>query len=208
MKKVLIGIVVIALVGFAVFKFAFSSKKDDAKSNEPVQKPLAVSKNSDAFNESFEKMLNSYLDLKNALIDYDTAAANAAAGQLAIASDSLKIDELKGDTTGTIKEMAKNNSGTILGSAKGLIGEKDIVKKKVEFRMISDALYDLVRIVRYDRQKIYHQHCPMAFNDTEEAWWISTSNKIQNPYLGKKHPKFKAGMLECGDITDSLDFSK
>ncbi|HTE12434.1 MAG TPA: hypothetical protein VK645_16485, partial [Chitinophagaceae bacterium] len=60
----------------------------------------------------------------------------------------------------------------------------------------------------YDRQKLYHQHCPMAFNDDEEAWWISNSNKIINPYLGRKHPKYKATMEGCGDITDSLDFSK
>jgi hypothetical protein len=74
--------------------------------------------------------------------------------------------------------------------------------------MISEALYNLVRTVKYDRQKLYHQHCPMAFNDEEEAWWISNSNKIENPYLGKKHPKYKGTMIGCGDITDSLDFSK
>jgi hypothetical protein len=48
----------------------------------------------------------------------------------------------------------------------------------------------------------------MAFNDDEEAWWISNEHKIENPYLGKKHPKYKGSMIECGDITDSLDFSK
>jgi hypothetical protein len=208
MKKVIIGVVVIALVGFAVYKFAFSSKGENGKPAEPVQQPLAVSKNSDVFNQSFEKMLTAYLELKNALIEYDTVAANTAAGTLAIVSDSLKVDELKGDTTGAIKEMAANYAGTIVGSSKALAGEKELGKKKTEFRMISDALYDLVRTVKYDRQKIYHQHCPMAFNDTEEAWWISTSNKVENPYLGKKHPKYKSGMLNCGDITDSLDFTK
>jgi hypothetical protein len=208
MKKLIIGIVLIALAGFAVYKFAFSSKKEGPKTTVADQQPLSISKNSDAFNQSFEKMLDSYLALKTALTEYDTAAANGAAGQLAIASDSLKTDEIKGDSTGVLKETAKNYAGTIIGSSKGLIGETDIIKKKIEFKMISDAMYDLVRTVRYDRRKIYHQHCPMAFNDTEEAWWISTSNKIENPYLGKKHPKYKGAMIECGDITDSLDFSK
>jgi len=205
MKKVIIGIVVVALAGFAVYKFAFSSK-ETPKSSDPVQHPLTTSKNSEAFNKSFEQMLTAYFALKNALIDYDTAAANKAAGELAIASDSLKTEELKGDTTGAIKEMAKNYAGTVLGSAQALAGEKELVKKKKEFSMISDAIYDLIRTVRYDRQKFYHQHCPMAFNDTDEAWWISTSDKIENPYLGKKHPKYHSGMINCGDITDSLDF--
>jgi len=47
----------------------------------------------------------------------------------------------------------------------------------------------------------------MAFNDSDEAYWLSNSREIVNPYLGKKHPRYKAGMLACGDLTDSLDFS-
>lgn len=73
--------------------------------------------------------------------------------------------------------------------------------------MISDAMYDLVRTVNFDRQIIYHQHCPMAFNDSEGAYWLSNSRAVINPYLGKKHPKYKAAMLACGEVTDSLDFS-
>ncbi len=46
----------------------------------------------------------------------------------------------------------------------------------------------------------------MAFNDEFEAWWISTQPEIVNPYLGKKHSKYKDAMLRCGDITDTLDF--
>jgi hypothetical protein len=48
----------------------------------------------------------------------------------------------------------------------------------------------------------------MAFNDTEEAFWLSDKNRVVNPYLGSKHPKYKGSMLHCGDITDSLDFRK
>ena len=70
--------------------------------------------------------------------------------------------------------------------------------------MISEGLYNLVRTVKYDRQKLYHQHCPMAFNDEEEAWWISNSNKIENPYMGKNHPTYHAGMLGCGEVKDSI----
>jgi hypothetical protein len=182
-----------------------SDKK--AQQNTSENQPSAVGKNSNAFNESFDKLLNSYYALKDGLTDYDTAKANAASRLLATYADSLAINEIKNDSTGAIKETAKNYTGTISGSAQGLIGEKDIVQKKREFQMISDAMYDLVRTVKYDKQKIYHQHCPMAFGD-EEAYWISNSSEIVNPYLGKNHPKYKAGMIHCGDITDSLDFSR
>jgi hypothetical protein len=171
------------------------------------EQPIA-SKNTPAFNESFEKLLNAYISVKDALVDYDTTKANAAALVLEQAADSLKITEIKGDTTGTIQQVAKDFAGTIVGSCKGLVGETDLTKKKREFQMISEAMYNLVRTVKYDKQIIYHQSCPMAFNDEEEAAWISTSNKIVNPYLGSKHPKYKEGMLHCGEVKDSIDFRK
>ena len=207
MKKIVIGIIILALATFAADKFFFS-KKTTTVPDAPKQQALATSRNSEVFNESFEKLLNSYFSLKEAIADYDTLKANAVAKEMIGFADSLKIDEIKGDSTGDIRKTAADFAGTISGSAKGLRGEADLTKKKREFQMISEGLYNLVRTVRYDRQKLYHQHCPMAFNDDEEAYWISNSNKIDNPYLGRKHPKYKGTMTTCGDITDSLDFSK
>ena len=73
--------------------------------------------------------------------------------------------------------------------------------------MLSGELYDLIRTVRYDRETIYHIRCPMAFGDSAEAYWLSNSSKIVNPYLGKNHPSYKNKMLGCGELVDSLDFS-
>jgi hypothetical protein len=79
-----------------------------------------------------------------------------------------------------------------------LAGEKSLDAKRKAFQMISDQMYDLVRTVRYDRQVVYHQYCPMAFND-EGAYWLSNNSEIMNPYFGNK-------MLHCGEVRDSLDF--
>jgi hypothetical protein len=196
----------------AVITIAMACNNNDKQAEEqkPPEdaKPLSINKNNSVFNESFTQLLTAYLAVKDALVDYDTVKANAAAAQLAVFSDSLKTNEISGDTSGTIKKLAKDYAGTIIGSAKGFIGEKDLEKKKQEFNMISDALYNLIRAVRYDGQKLYHQHCPMAFGDNAEAFWISTSNEVVNPYLGKLHPQYKNTMLHCGDITDSIDYRK
>lgn len=61
--------------------------------------------------------------------------------------------------------MAKSSIETILAEANGLIGEKDIELKRKSFQMISDNMYDLIRTVKYDKEVVYHQYCPMAFND-------------------------------------------
>jgi hypothetical protein len=44
----------------------------------------------------------------------------------------------------------------------------------------------------------------MAFNENEPANWISNSQEIINPYLGKNHPKHKGTMLHCGEVKDSI----
>jgi Cu(I)/Ag(I) efflux system membrane fusion protein len=108
------------------------------------------------------------------------------------------MSELKADSS--IVTMAKGYLENITAEAKGLVGEKDLDGKRKSFQMISDNMYDLVRTVRYDREIVYHQYCPMAFNDAG-AYWLSKSSDIKNPYFGKK-------MLTCGEVKDSLSFSQ
>jgi hypothetical protein len=92
--------------------------------------------------------------------------------------------------------------------ARGLVEERSIEQKRRAFNMLTDEMYNLVLSVRYDGQIIYHIRCPMAFNDSEEGFWLTNTNKVVNPYLGRKHPKFGAKMVGCGEITDSIDFTK
>ena len=179
-------------------------KSADVEQSATISTP--VSNNPDVFNQSFENLLSSYYDLKDALVEYDTARANVASKKVAYFADSLRLDQLGNDSSGTKQETASNYAGTIAGSAMGFIGEKEWNAKKKEFQMISDAMYDLSLAVKYNAQKVYRQRCTMAFNDEEEAYWLSNSGKVVNPYLGKKHPKYKAAMLECGEVTDSLGF--
>lgn len=196
-------LVLITVISTALI--ACGGQEQKAGTNAEAEQPSAQSKNSDSFNQSFERLLTAYYSLKDALVEYDTAQANAASQKIAEYADSLQAQHLAGDSSGATKENpAKNYTETIMGSALGLVGESDIQNKKREFQMISDAMYDLARTVNYDRQTIYHQHCPMAFNDEVEAYWLSNSSTIVNPYLGKKHPKYRSAMVGCGDVTDSL----
>jgi Cu(I)/Ag(I) efflux system membrane fusion protein len=94
--------------------------------------------------------------------------------------------------------MANSYVQTVSSEAKALVGEKGLEAKRKSFQMISDAMYDLVRTVRYDKETVYHQFCPMAF-DNAGAHWLSSTADIKNPYFGKK-------MLTCGEVKDSIDF--
>lgn len=173
------------------------SNTEDVKAAEAV-KPV-VAAHSDAFNTSFANILNSYYALRDGLIADDTAAANKSAVTLIQSSDALNLDELKSiDTSNIIISTAKTYTGGISSESKGLIGETDIEAKRKSFQMISAGLFDLVRTVRFDKEKVYLLNCPMAFDNTG-ADWLSNSTEIKNPYFGKK-------MLTCGSVKDSVVF--
>ena len=202
MKKglVIIGVTVAVI---AVY-FLLFYKKGDTKDPSPKQEPLAQSRNSDTFNTPFNDMLNSYFDLKNALVNWDTAKASASANNLVTLAEQVPYDNLKADTT--IVATAKSFSDNVIAEAKGVASENTIEEKRHSFYTLSENLYNLIRTVHYDQQVIYHDKCPMAFNDTEEGYWVSNTREIVNPYLGKKHPHYASGMIGCGSIEDSVDY--
>ena len=196
MKKVLIAVLLLAALGYGGYYFFGNNEKKV----DPDPQPLAIKKNSGAFNESYQQLMTGYYSLKDALVASDTNKANIASKNLVLYADSLKINEILGDSTGMIKETAKTFTGTISGSAQALVKEGNIEAKRKEFEMISDALWSLTRTVKYDGEKVYYQYCPMAF-DNKGAYWLSNQAAIRNPYFGDE-------MLECGKIEDSLDYSK
>lgn len=197
MKKVLIAILLLAVAGYGGYYFF---GKEKSKNQEEKPRALEVGENSGAFNQSYKQLLTAYYNLKDALVASDTAKANSASKEVLVYSDSLKINEIKDDSTGVIKETAKTFTSTISGSATALMKESTLDAKRKEFEMISDALFTLTQTVRYGGEKIYYQYCPMAFNN-KGAYWLSNQPIIRNPYFGDE-------MLECGEVKDSLDYSK
>lgn len=173
----------------------------DRKAKELPQAPIALLKsaNSDSFNLSFGKLLNAYYLLKEDFIaEKDTAGMNHTAIALMNAVDSLQLVELKADSS--LVSTAQTYTMGISSELKGMIGEKEIENKRKSFQMVGDQLYDLVRTVQYDQAVIYHDFCPMAFND-QGASWLSNTREIRNPYIPKK-------MIGCGEVKDSIDFRR
>jgi hypothetical protein len=203
MKKLLLLIIVLGLA--VVVAYRLSSGKE-TQPPEKKDAPLAINKNSGSFNESFSKMMNDYYILKDALVNWDTLAANQAAQELQRSTDRLDLKELRADSS--IVGTAQNLASSMSSESAGLIGETGLEQKRRAFNALTDELYNLIRTVRYDGEVIYHIKCPMAFGDSSEGYWLSNKSTILNPYLGRKHPVYKDKMLGCGEIVDSLIFSK
>ena len=205
MKKLVLLIVVLLLAGLVAWKLNLFSKKEPPQPARPDM-ALKISKNTSTFNIAFGALMDDYYALKDALVEWDSLKADQAAYVLARKADSLPIGQIKGDSD--IVNTAKSFTVAVGGDAKGLVGRGNIEEKRKGFNTLTDDLYNLIRTVRYDVGVIYHDRCPMAFGDSIEGFWLSNSARIMNPYLGKKHPFYKAKMLGCGEIVDSMDFSK
>lgn len=197
-----VAIIGLATLLLAVY-FLFLHKSDEPAVNIPsVELQTNISRNSDAFNVPFENVLNKYFALKDALVNWDTATARNAANDLQQALSLVPYEELNTDT---LIDRAKSLSGQITGEAEGLMTEVNIDGQRKSFYSLSEQLYNLVKTVHYDKQVIYHNKCPMAFNNEEdEGWWLSNTNNIVNPYMGNKHPRYKDAMMSCGSVEDSI----
>jgi Protein of unknown function (DUF3347) len=203
MKKPVIIILLLAVAGFVIWKF-WLGKKDDGPAREK-EKPLAISKNSSAFNESFGRLMTAYYAIASALTDDDTSKANAAANTLVLESDSLKVNELKADSM--IVETAKALAGSVAADAKGLLGETSAEGKRRSLQMLSENLYNLIRTVQYDQAIVYHLRTSVAFGGSEEAFWLGSANNAPNPYLGKGNTKHTPGSPGYSIVMDSINYT-
>lgn len=150
----------------------------------------------DAFNNRMDTVLQVYYRLKDAFFAADTGMANETAGLLKSAIDSLPLNLVAADSLKYNKARIAVES--LKGEIAGLEGENTIKNKQLEFGMISDILYDLVKAVGLKNQTVYRQFCPMAFNN-KGGYWLSDKEEIRNPYYGKKMP-------DCGEVKEALKF--
>ncbi len=160
------------------------------------------SKNTDSFNVAFDSVLNEYDQLRNAFINWDTVAADKAALNLERLVIYVPYEQLNDEAMATKANSIAQNAAA---SAENILTQDSITSKRRMFYTLSESLYNLAKTVGYDKAIIYHKKCPMAFNGDQEGWWFSESRKIDNPYFGKFHPKYKNAMLDCGSVEDSIN---
>lgn len=201
MKKVFLLLIVL-VAAFATYWFGF--RKTDKGPEAPPPAPIALKKHSELFNKSVDSIVSEYLIIKNAFVEADSAAVKTATKNFLALLNRFPIDELKKDTA-TIIETVKGNVMDIKSNAESILNQTDITEMRHDFSMVTEMMYpSFFTAINYEGQKLFVQKCPMAFGDDMAANWISDSRSIVNPYLGKTHPKYKATMLDCGDVVDSV----
>ncbi|MGB4844093.1 MAG: DUF3347 domain-containing protein [Ferruginibacter sp.] len=202
MKRVLLTVLflILAIAGYYWYKFSKTSSGDSG----PKQAPITLKKHSDGFNNAVTAAMKSYFDMSASFVEADTAMAKEHCRKFIQLMDSIPLDELKKDTA-TIYEVAMNTFSNIKTNAGSLLLQTDITEMRKDFSTVSENLYpSFFQVINYEGDKMYWQHCPMAFNDDIGANWVSATKEVVNPYLGKNHPKYKSTMLNCGMVKDTI----
>ena len=183
--------------GHAGMDMGGDSKKMEMKMDMPMpKKQMKAEDISPVFKKQLGNIVTKYLGMKDALVNDDEAKAKTAAKSMksAIGKVSMKL------LTDKDHHMEWMNSAKMLKKQLDiLIDESDIKRQRALFSKISDNLTNAIQVLGVDLEykALYLDFCPMA-NDNKGGYWLSTEEKIQNPYYGAK-------MVKCGSIIETIN---
>lgn len=184
--------ILLLLVG--LIRYYVFPDKDSTGGDHTKAIPLTVSKHSEAFNLSLEKVLTAYYQLTGDFVSADTNRIAQSAAGLKTVLDSLKIDELKVDTL--IWQTALQPYENTKAELAAIIADPSLAEKKASLNILSNELFTLLSTVRYDLAKLYWQECNAAFGEDKPGNWISKTEQSVNPY----------GQKDCAEIKTTLNF--
>jgi hypothetical protein len=170
---------------------------DDGNDAVSKDKSSVPSNHSPEFNRSVQAILNSYYQLTDAFVRWDSASLPSLAASLGKSLDSLSAE---GNDSADMNYIAQSSR-----QVSYILADNTLEEKRHALQSLTENLVQFLHAVEYDQQKLYLQECPMAFNDTEAATWISAEDSIRNPYLGLYHPRYGKGMLKCGENKEVID---
>ncbi len=135
----------------------------------------------DSVKTGFSSFLNSYYNLKDALVSSNANTAAEAAASFLKALDST-------DKTIFTEEIRS----ALVKEAAAVSKTKDLKLQREKFAALSGNMFVLAKTVKLSAEPVYQQYCPM-----KKASWLSNSKAIKNPYYGN-------AMLTCGSVKETL----
>jgi hypothetical protein len=136
--------------------------------------------------DQMNQVLRDYLEVKDALVASDATAAQERATAVVASAQQVNTTLLEGEA----RQYAEEQLGQITESASKIAQLADLGVQREEFQPLSESVFALSKAFGAHDQKLYYQHCSMAF-DYAGGFWVSANEEIRNPYFGDS-------MLKCG----------
>ena len=111
-----------------------------------------------------EPLLNSYYEIKDALVNTDAATASAKASEFIKASCSVDLKTIPVDKLAAFNILQKK----LVSDAERIASAKDINKQRDFFATFSLNFYSLAKMVKLSDQPVYQAYCPM-----KKMYWES-----------------------------------
>jgi hypothetical protein len=142
-------------------------------------------------NTNIKKVLDAYIQLKDALVKSDGTSSSGASKTLLSAIQEVNMSELNTETHTQWMKVVN----ALKEDAQHISESKEITHQRDHFMSLSKNLYAVIKVSKSE-MPIYYQFCPMA-NKGKGANWLSLENKIKNPYYGNQ-------MLICGKVVETI----
>lgn len=137
-------------------------------------------------------LFDHYIHVKTALVNSDAAEAKNGANAIV---DLLKNFDKSLLPTEQIEAYDKSIS-SFRAAAEGIAASNNLNNQREHFASLSNNAYELAKSFGAGKT-LYHDHCPMAF-DNKGAMWLSESREVKNPFYGEK-------MLTCGTVEEVIE---
>ncbi len=164
-----------------------ASNKDNDHTN--MTERLEVPK---AFQQQLNSVYESYINLKNALVEDNTNKVSQDANTLLDNLSQVDMKLVKDKTHNHWMSLAKE----IKSSATSISKTTDLKQQRSHFKHLSSHLINTVQLFGVN-EKVYVEFCPMADNNNG-AYWLSKEEKVINPYFGE-------AMLTCGEVKQIIE---
>lgn len=130
-----------------------------------------------AYAQNTSKLLDNYIQVKNALVNSDPKTAGAAIGTF---YEMVKSEGNFAQKADLLKATEKLNQAG-----------NNLEKQRAALNDVSAVMWKLTKGSDKVTQPVYYQYCPM-----KKAYWLSKEKDIKNPYYG-------SSMLTCGKVTET-----
>ncbi|MEX6625521.1 efflux RND transporter periplasmic adaptor subunit [Tenacibaculum salmonis] len=166
--------------------------------NHPEKEMMNTLKNerikvSTKFQEQLKMVVNSYLKLKDALVNDDAKNVIIASKNILDNLENVDMKLLKNNNT-HLKWMSFLKK--IKSTVHAISNETAIKEQRNQFKNLSLVFINTVETFGIN-EKMYRQFCPMADNN-KGGYWLSKDEKVKNPYFGNK-------MLKCGSVKQVIE---
>jgi len=138
------------------------------------------------------KVVNAYLQMKNALVASDEAEARRHAADLAKAITNVPMsvfDDAAHESWMAYQKVLQDLTQKVVNS-------NSLAGMRKQFTPLSDRMADLMEVFGPLQETLFVQFCPMA-NSNKGGYWLSTEEEIRNPYYGDE-------MLTCGKVVTEI----